>query len=113
MMSTGSFERPHITLDSFRSILLKLMFFSVVGYFLMQANEGSFVFIAGLEDTEETLQLIHRYRIVIDCESGKVDPPELLTLSVHDVIEPILDATGYHVTESDRFTDGAVSMPYK
>ena len=42
----------------------------------MEENEDSFVFIAGLEDLG-TEQPIHRYRVVIDRESGKVGPPEL------------------------------------
>ena len=118
--TTGSVERPRIKIEDAISLLLQLMFSGAVGptvgkgvgYSLMQENEDSFVFIAGLEDMEME-EPIYRYRVVIDRESGKVDPPELVSLSTPDLADAILHATGQHVAESKRFTDGALSISYK
>ena len=117
---SSSIKQPRIALEDAISILLKLMFSGAlgsvvgkgVGYSLIEENEDSFIFIAGLEDME-TEQPIHRYRVVIDRESGKVDPPELVSLSTPDLADVILRATGQHVAESKRFTDGALSISYK
>jgi hypothetical protein len=118
---SSSVIRPRITLDDAISILLTLMFSGAlgptegkaVGYSLMQENENSFVFIAGLEDKEETEQPIHRYRVVVSCESGKVEPPKLISLSNPDIANAILCATGHHVAKSERYTDGALSISYR
>ena len=113
--------RPSITLDDAISILLKLMFSGVVGpttgkavgYALMDETVDYFVFVAGLEDSEESEEPIHRYRIAVDRESGEVDPPEFVSLSETALADAILLATGHRVARSERFTDGAFSISYK
>ena len=118
--TTGSVERSRIKIEDATSLLLQLMFSGTVGptdgkgvgYSLMQENHDSFVFIAGLEDMG-TERPIHRYRVVVDRESGKVDPPELMSLSTQQLADAVLRSTGQHVAESERFTDGALSISYK
>jgi hypothetical protein len=118
--TTGTVDQPRIEIEDAISLLLKLMFSGAVGptdgkgvgYSLVKENDDSFVFIAGLEDMG-TEQPIHRYRVVVDRESGKVDPPELVSLSTPQLADAVLRATGQHVAESERFTDGALSISYK
>ena len=103
------------------SLLLRLMFSGAVGsangkavsYSVLEEKEDCFVFIAALEDIDQTNVPVHRLRIAMDRESGKIDPPEAISLSSTELAAAIRRATGNQVADFARFTDGALSISYK
>jgi hypothetical protein len=78
-----------VSLEQGISILFSYMFSGAVGpttekgvsYSFLSETESCFSFIAALEDEEKTGEPIHRYHIIIDRMSGKVRPPQLISLS--------------------------------
>jgi len=114
---------PRLTYEDAKSLLLKFMFSGgvgsaagkVVSYSLVEQNNDSYVFLAALEELDETAQLtpVDRYRIAIDSKSGKLDVPDLIFLSTPDLEHIIFRATGFLVSQAERFTSGALSISYK
>jgi len=68
-----------------------------------------------LKSWKTTAQLtpVDRYRIAIDSKSGKLNVPDLIFLSTPDLEHIIFRATGFLVSQAERFTSGALSISYK
>lgn len=110
-----------MTRDDAASALVTYIFSGVIGstkdkavnYSLLEATDSTFSWIAGLDEGENTGQPIDRYRVDIDRLSGKIQPPTPILLSEVELREVILAATGHHLKEFSKFTDGLLSISYK
>lgn len=114
-------QHKPLSVDEGISVLLKLMFSGALGsaegkavsYSVLEEKEDCFVFIAALEDFDEIGVPVRRFRITIDRESGKVDPPETVSLSPTELADVVQSATGNELIDFARFIDGALSISYK
>ena len=118
-MATASPLGHPLTRDEATSILLSKIF-PLLGeshegkgliYSFLEENSRYFSFAAAVQGIHELYHKpANRYRVDIDCVSGAVRPPVLISLSGVEIAESVLQATGHHVAKYERFKDGALSI---
>jgi hypothetical protein len=84
-----------------------------VGYALAEATATTFSWVAALEDIDGLPVPIDRYLVTFDRRSREILSSKPIALSVEELSDAILAATGQHLASSARFTDGALSISYK
>jgi hypothetical protein len=121
IMATTFPQKKSITRDNATSILLSKIF-PLLGespkgkdlmYSFLEENEKFFSFIAAVHVIHDLGEKpVDRYRVNIDCVSGDVQPPVLISLSMLEIENAILQGTGHHLAKYARFNDGALSISY-